>query len=597
MPTGPYTAYTQDPDEPRLLTFTGPGVRPFTAAGSVAQEAAAGLPPPVMPPPANVSAPLAMNPPAMTPVGPTASVADVQPDMAPPPQPAMGPNGIPGASFTPPVRADALDNPLNAPPEPVASMAPKEELVSKRPEASFAGDRPAPTPSRRIGPGGAGGSAPAGPVDASGGWGSVANQLGLQKLMGGGGGSAGTRADAWQNQTRTTGVQDGRVGPGVLGASFAATQQTGEAADQARQAGDAFDANRIAVEAKIEENIRERAAEREAEAAREKADIRSSMRALIDESDGPDINPGEWWGEQSIGSTILLALSAGALGAINGRAGVKGNAVIEGIDQSIERNIMAQVKNKDAKATAKAARFARLGQAHELARADGADDLTALATAKVVGWSIAQKQLQVEALADDSPQARAKLAVANAAIDQRKADILMADAQRLQTTRQGNERFIPKGTGAGGGVDKLKLAREMALFNKEFNPQGKAGEAGRGTAAYGDVRFELDPRLGDAEAATVRRVGVAIDQGMKAVDDVIARRGTGVSTLDADVLHGIDRMAYSDALITGQGQATKDQVDGAREKWRGIVAEKGLKYARETFENDANLYKKQYERR
>jgi len=577
---------------PGLFTFTGAGSPTVTLTGPVAAEEAARI---AAQRPA--AAPLALT--GMSSAPPMASgLPEERSDAVPSYAPTMGANGMPRASFASSSPVDTLDNPLNAPPEPVASMAPKEELVSRKPEASFAGDRSVPAPTRRIGPGGQGGGA-SGParVDASGGFLDAYNAEAVRQLTQRGGGSSGTKADAWQNQTRQTQVQDDRVGAIPMAGYLGAVGSEGSANERVRQEGDAIDAQKLAKEAEAEQQAAAAIAQAQREAQLKRQDLRASMEAITNEAAEPDVDPGKWWGERSTASAILLGLAAGAAGMTNGRAGIAGNPVIAGIEKAVERDIESQVRSKDTKERGKAAKLQRLGQLYNMVKEETGDDVQAMNQAKLTALTVAQKQLQAKALEADSPLATARADAAYAALDRRKAEIVIENEKHLQVQKTGTERFVPRGTGAGGGPNRLKLLHDAAMTNKEFNPHGKPGEAGRGTAAYGDVRFELDPRLGDAEAATVRRVGVAIDQGMKAVDDVIQRRGTGVSTLDADVLHGIDRMAYSDALITGQGQATKDQVDGAREKWRGIVAEKGLKYARETFENDANLYKKQYERR
>ncbi|MCH9836732.1 hypothetical protein K0U83_13780 [bacterium] len=584
----PYNAFTEP--QPGVFAFTGPGVPPVTLTGPVAAQQAAML----GQPPANVSAPLALT--GMSSAPPMASGlpeerSDAVPNYAPP----TGPNGLPGASFTAPARPDALDNPLNAPPEPIASVAPKEELVSKRPDASFAGDRPAPTPTRRIGPGGAGGAA--GPVDASGGFLGASNMIAARLLNQHGGGSAGTKADAWMSQTRQTQVQDGRVGAIPMAGYLGAVGSEGAANERVRQEGDALDAQKLAKEVEIEQRAAEEIAIRQREAMLKRQDIRASMEAIVNEADAPDVAPEKWWSSKSTGATIGLGLAAAFAGYNNGKASIKGNPILDSIDRAVERDITAQVQNKDAKDRNKAAKYQRLGQLYSLVKEETGDEVQAMHAAKMVALTITQKQLQQQALQSDSPLAQARYDAAFAAIDRHKADEVMKNERLLQTTRAMNDKFIPKGTGAGGGgltlKQQLDIAKGQAQLNREFNPSAKPGE-NPGEMVLGNAIVPLDPTLTPGEKEKARKGAMALGLARQEFEEARRLRGLGFGLADADVQsalkNGVER--YSSAK--DMGVVTGGEWDVSKDIYRGVGADKALDQVLNSIGRSAHAHTVQY---
>lgn len=586
----PYNAFTEP--QPGVFAFTGPGVPPVTLTGPVAAQQAAML----GQPPANVSAPLALT--GMSSAPPMASGlpeerSDAVPNYAPP----TGPNGLPGASFTAPARPDALDNPLNAPPEPIASVAPKEELVSKRPDASFAGDRPAPTPTRRIGPGGQGGGMPAGPVDASGGFLGASNMIAARLLNQHGGGSAGTKADAWMNQTRQTQVQDGRVGAIPMAGYLGAVGSEGSANEKLRQENDAVESQRLAKEAEAEQAAAAAIAQAQHEAQMKRQDLRASMEAITNEANEPDVDPGRWYSDKSTASLIMLGLAAGAAGMMNGRAGIAGNPVIQAWERGVERDIENQIRNKDSRERGKAAKLQRLGQFYGMVKEETGDDVLAMNQAKITAATIDQKRLQAKMLQSDSPLAEARAEAAYAALDRFKAEKVIENEKHLQVQKTGTEKFIPKGTGAGGGgltlKQQLDIARGQAQLNKEFNPQGKAGET-RGEMVLGGRVVPLDPSLSPTEAEKGRAGATYLSLARQQFNEAKRLRGTGVGLVDADLQSALKSGSEYFSKAKDMGVVTGGEWEVTKDLYRGVGAEKALDQVIDTIDRQSVAHELQY---
>lgn len=577
-----FDAFSRGPDN--LLTFTGPGVVPFVTTGMAAEDEARRI---------GQSAPLALTTASSgltSDAGPLASGvpvsrSDAMPDYSGPPR---GANGVPGALT--PLPPQPFEQPV--PEGPPVSQAPKEENMSRRPEMSFPGDAP-PRPTtagRRFGPGE--GGAAGGQLDASGGWGGVANELGLQRLRSSGGGSAAVPAH-WQNTTRSTAVTDGRVGERVMGMEKLSAEATGAAGEAVRTETQAVEGERLSKEAQIEADAATALAARQEAARVERADIRGSMQSLIDQAAEPDVNPGQWWGDKTTGQTILLGLASGAIGMANGRAGIAGNPVMSGIERAIERDIENQVRNKDAKERNKAAKYQRLGQIYDLAKRESDDDVAAMHAAKLAGLTVAQKQIQAAALKSDSPLASAQGRAAYAAIDQRKADLDMAEALRLQKQVQGGEAFIPA-RAAGGGIDKLKLAKEMAEFNAKFAPAApKPGES-RGEMVIGGKLVTLDPALSTAEAEKARAGATFLHLADQQFAEAERLRGGGIAVADSDVQSALKSGSAYLSKAQDMGVVTGGEWDVTKEIYRGAGSAKALTQVRDTIKRHAVSHEMQY---
>ncbi len=592
MPS-PYNAFTEP--QPGVFAFTGPGVPPVTLTGPTAAAEAARL----MPPAQNVSAPLASgsimsealpSAPAMT-VAPRVerSVADVQPDMT------GGMSG--GISSAPPAAPSVTVDPsleVSRAREPAGfSAAPREPVMSERPPASFAGDAPPREISRRIGPGGPGGAA--GPVDASGGFLAAYNNEVLRRLTQRGGGSAGTKADAWQNQTRQTQVQDNRVGAIPMAGYLATVGSEGAANERVRQESEALDAQKLSAEADAEQKAAEAIAQMQHEARMKRQDLRTSMEAITNAAEEPDVDPGAWFANRGTMSNVLLGLSAASAGYFNGRAGITGpNPVIRNIEKAIERDVSVQIENRGARERGKQAKLQRLGQLYNMVKEETGDDVQAMNQAKVTALTIAQKQLQAQALQSDSPLAQARYDAAFAAIDKRKAEIVIENEKHLQVQKTGTEKFIPKGTGAGGGPDQLKLLREAAMTNKEFNPTGKAGEA-PGEMVIGNKLVPLDPTLTPAEKQKGREGAAQLTRARAAFERAEQKRGMlGAGFGDADVLDEIRSGASHLSKARDMGVVTGGDWDIEKDLKRGVFGEKAIKSTLTDIDKHVETHELQY---
>lgn len=187
---------------------------------------------------------------------------------------------------------------------------------------------------------------------------------------------------------------------------------------------------------------------------------------------------------------------------------------------------------------------------------------------------------------------------------ERAANNLKYTGQKGMRLTEGYRPAVAAGVGGG---PNLKAAHQW--LKEGYGVEKDEGElAAKGLAQKGPgyVRvgegdmareIELDPRLGHEEGAGVRKAAAATGAMVSNLEEIKKRRGLGLPVRDGDIESFAASAGYWEALRTYQGQATKDQIESAQARYRGLAKEKGIDAAIESAEGDLNIWVKQYEKR
>lgn len=321
----------------------------------------------------------------------------------------------------------------------------------------------------------------------------------------------------------------------------------------------------------------------------ERDDLRSAMAEKVKQLDGEQIDPGKWWGEKSTSQAILLGLGAAVTGWANGRAGIAGNPVIQGIDRAIERDIESQVRNRDHKK----GQVRELGQLHALALQESGDEKQAMFEAKQAGITLAQNQVRAKAMAADSPLAQEKGLAMIAALERLKVEKQAENDLRLKQEVASAERFVPRQVAGGGMSDlqKLHLAQQMSAFNAGLAPKPGQEQA---TMVLGKDVIPLDPTLSPTEREKARAGASYLTLAREQFEQAQRLRGTGIGVADSDVQSALKNGAEYFSKAKDMGVVTGGEWEVTKDLYRGVGADKALTQVLGTIDRQARAHTVQY---
>lgn len=286
------------------------------------------------------------------------------------------------------------------------------------------------------------------------------------------------------------------------------------------------EATRRAQEAKqrIDQGYGDAAAARMADMKRRQAMYDTTLASF---QKSADVDPDRWWGKQSTGGKIVMAIAA-ALGQFSAAINHTPNAALGIIQKHIDDDISAQRDNIEKRKAGVDTMRGSLDVARQLSSDKDAQDNIA----RQMAYSQVDSYLKQFADSARTPEQKAKLEAMRAELQQKKIDAAASFAEKTQGQVTTAFKFNPERVVGGGGKPPVERAAAM-LKKMGYSPKdpqwngmmdnllgGPGWRAGVGGAGAGSGLSDFERELGlTAPAGTRTAEGQLVrDAGKKEAD-------------------------------------------------------------------------------
>lgn len=372
-----------------------------------------------------------------------------------------------------------------------------------------------------------------------------------------GGGGSGPKPGTYQTGLKTGESREG-IDPSRVAGMADATRTQGLADMAAGQAGAAYEAE-VAGKMQAYEN-----AEREktegvqdyyATQLREMGDRREKMEREVAQT---KIDPGQFWGEKSVGEKLAFMFAAAATGFFNGRAGIRENQVLAAGNKLVDDNVNAQIRNLETKKGS----VGELGRLYQQLREQGLDANAARALTHQRAILEAQKMVRGQMSEAKSEAMRAGGEKVLADLGQKVEGIYFNAADKIKADADKTFKVVTAGAnGTGGGRNPYAKAAEYA--NKSGDAQAGSQKLVAGPdkknngpqrMVVGGTTYDL-PNTGTEEGARLRKQMAQADLADERLDRIEKLREGSVF----EKLLPSDRQKDTTADLTEVLSGMKDQ--------------------------------------